>query len=188
MRYAGIIALGVWVMSFAIGTTACSKDTQPMKSPTDTSLPTERPESSKAPNQEDLQLGRPIPKHGFSEEDIAWVQKLIAAIDENPDPLHLDITPAVLELARLRWHVIPYLESSLLSNNEMTRLHAQRALEGAIMRYLGFEPGIGWQNKAGESRFRRLWKENGNYDYQASEAKRRTTVAAWQQWFETRSP
>src|SRR5581483_12016253 len=93
------------------------------------------------------------------------VDKLVADLDRDADPLHADITPAVTALGKLGPQIIPALRQPLLSKDEMTRLHAQRALEGALNTHFGFVAGRGWTQPGGEQRWRELWATNGGYDY-----------------------
>ncbi|MHA1294060.1 MAG: hypothetical protein ACTSR3_12270 [Candidatus Helarchaeota archaeon] len=111
------------------------------------------------------------------------IKDLIKNLDDNPDRLHLDITPAVLELANFGLEVIPYLKESLSSTNEISRLHAQRVLEYIINRHLGFVPGQGWTRSNGEESFREIWKKNGSYDFEAPEQERMKSIRLWMSWY-----
>lgn len=110
--------------------------------------------------------------------------ELLAALDMAPDELHSDITPAVVALSELGWAAAPALLIRMLVTTAETRLHAQRAFEGILMRELGFVPGRGFRDSAGEARFRQLWAEHGDYAYDAPAELRARAVAAWQAWLE----
>jgi hypothetical protein len=60
------------------------------------------------------------------------VQRAIAALDEHADPMHLDQTPAVRELAAMGLRAVEPLTGPLLSDSQETRLHAQRAWEAIV--------------------------------------------------------
>jgi hypothetical protein len=120
--------------------------------------------------------------------DDQQIKALVARIDQDADPLHADITPAVEELGKLGPRVVPHLKDALEAKDEMTRLHAQRALERAVERHFGFVPGQGWTKPDGEARFRALWIKNGNYDADGSEPARESSVKAWLAWSSSQQP
>jgi HEAT repeat protein len=53
----------------------------------------------------------------------------LKTLNDAPDELHLDITPSVRTLGTMGLSVVPQLLDLLTSEDKMTRLHAQRALE-----------------------------------------------------------
>ena len=112
----------------------------------------------------------------------------VARLDDAPDPLHLDMTPAVLALAELGTAVIPHLEAGLASPSELTRLHAQRALEHVLYRHLGFRPGSGWDQPDGEASFRRLWGANGAYAFDGPPTARSAAIERWMAWASAQRP
>lgn len=120
--------------------------------------------------------------------DDQQISALVARIDQDADPLHADITPAVEELGKLGPRVVPHLKDALEARDEMTRLHAQRALERAVERHFGFVPGQGWTRPDGEAQFRDLWVKNGSYDADGSEPARRSSVKAWLAWSSSQQP
>lgn len=112
--------------------------------------------------------------------------ELFLALDREPDELHGDITPAVLALIELGWVAAPGLLERMLAESADTRLHAQRAFEGILMRDFGFVSGRGFANRDDENRFRQLWATHGDYAYDASESNRNKAVAAWRVWLKER--
>jgi hypothetical protein len=112
------------------------------------------------------------------------VKKLLAVINEAPDPLHLDITPAVRELSERGLEAVPGLLTLMLDSDSMTRLHAQRALEGVVNRRHGFRAGAGFSAKADEKEARDLWRINGGYDFEASDSSRTVSVERWREWLD----
>ena len=106
-------------------------------------------------------------------------------VDSVPDRLHGDITPSVQELGKIGLPVIPHLEAPLRSESEITRLHAQRALEAAVQGHFGFVSGQGFTRPNGEAQFRALWADNGSYSYDGPAAARAQSVDAWMRWSQT---
>ena len=107
------------------------------------------------------------------------------AINADADKLHLDITPAVNSLANMGLKAVPSLLKLLMSDDEMTRLHAQRALELIINKRHGFIPGQGFPSAEAETAFRTEWQRNGSYDYCADSASRTAAIARWRQWLDS---
>lgn len=92
----------------------------------------------------------------------AAIEALIRTIDDAPDPAHLDITPSVDALIECGVAAVEALLPLLDAENEMTRLHAQRALEGIVYRHFGFRPGRGFPDAASEEAARKLLR-TGNW-------------------------
>ena len=115
----------------------------------------------------------------------ARIQQLVAELDKGADRLHGDITPSVQGLGKIGLSVIPYLEAPLRAESEITRLHAQRALEAAVQSHFGFVPGQGFTRPNGEAQFLALWADNGSYSYDGPAAARAQSVDAWMRWSQT---
>ena len=107
---------------------------------------------------------------------------LLARIDEDPDPLHLDATPAAAALAAAGRPALPGLLVLMSAPQPHTRLRAQRAFEGVLMRELGFVPGQGFATPDGEQRLRALWAAQGDYAWDTPLEARARAIAAWQAW------
>src|SRR5262249_56410888 len=118
----------------------------------------------------------------------AQIRALAAVTAQDPDPMHADITRAVEELGKSGPRVVPYLKGTLEAQEELTRLHGQRALERALERHFGFVPGQGWTQPDGEARFRALWIKNGNYDADGGGPARQASVKAWLAWASSPQP
>lgn len=108
--------------------------------------------------------------------------KLLAALDSEPDELHGDITPAVLALTEVGWPAAASLLERMLVGSMDTRLHAQRAFEGILMREFGFVRGHGFARHEDEQRMRQLWAAHGDYAYDDDEAQRSLAVESWRRW------
>ena len=97
----------------------------------------------------------------------------LQTINDAADELHLDITPSVRALGQMGLRAVPSLLDLLMHDDEITRLHAQRALELIVA----------WRAtlKAAEE-MRREWHENGDYDYSADAETRAISVTTWRKW------
>lgn len=107
----------------------------------------------------------------------------LAAIDDHPDPAHGDMTPAVKALGAMGLGAVPPLLDLMLSGNEDTRLHAQRALELVVYRRHGFEPGQGFPSAEHEQAAREELLSAG-YDHAAEPPAREAAVARLRAWLE----
>lgn len=99
----------------------------------------------------------------------------IRALDEDADELHSDMTPAVSALAAIGEPALPALLEPLAAPEELTRLHAQRALEGVIYQRHGFRAGQGFPG-GGEDAARADLLAIG-YAHDANEASRDAAIA-----------
>ncbi|HEY4114164.1 MAG TPA: hypothetical protein VGM17_08905 [Rhizomicrobium sp.] len=112
----------------------------------------------------------------------ARINELLARLNEAPDKLHSDHTPAVEELIAQGETVIAPVLPYAADGDEPTRMRAQRVLEGITMASLGFVPGKGWPDAAAEDRWRALWHSLGDLDWRAPAAQRVHAIALWQAW------
>ena len=110
------------------------------------------------------------------------VSACIRMINDTPDILHGDLTPCVTALAEMGLVAVPALLDLMMHEDEITRLHAQRALEMNLSRRHGFRGGQGFPSPAAEQQARAEWQANGNYDYAADAAARQAAVEKWRQW------
>jgi hypothetical protein len=110
------------------------------------------------------------------------VQQLYARLNDDPDPLHADYTPAVHELIRVGRPAIAQALDLIVSGDWYTRLRAERVLEGVTLVEHGFVFGQGWSRPGGEAEWRRFWARLGNLDFEAPLDKRAASVALWRAW------
>jgi hypothetical protein len=110
------------------------------------------------------------------------VAALCARLENDPDLLHNDYTPAVHELISIGRPAIPPALDLMLADNEDTRMHAQRVLEGVTARELGFVFGEGWKRPDGASEWRRFWARLGGLSYKAPPDQRAASVGLWRAW------
>ena len=116
--------------------------------------------------------------------DPAALSACLKTLNDAPDLTHLDMTPAVESLSEMGLEAVPPLLDLLMDDDEMTRLHAQRALEGIVYRRHGFQSGRGFPTPADEQDVRNEWQSNGSYDYAAPVAARAAAVEKWRTWLE----
>ena len=110
------------------------------------------------------------------------IEMLIRRIDDDPDPLHADVTPAVRALGAQGLAAVAPLLDLLASGGDDTRLRAQRALEAIVAARHGFRAGQGFPSRAAEDAMRAEWQANGAYDYAADSHARTVSVAKWRKW------
>lgn len=110
------------------------------------------------------------------------LQAGLDTLDDAADPLHADRTPSVDTLAQMGLRAAPSLLDRLVSENEMTRLRAQRALEEIVNRMHGFQPGHGFPTPQAEAQARIDWLQHGNYDYTKDAAGRAQAAAELRRW------
>ncbi len=114
--------------------------------------------------------------------DPQGIEACLNALNDDPDPLHNDQTPAVQALGALGLRAVPGLLERMGSDDALTRLRAQRAFELVLGRRHGFVPGQGFDTPAGEAAMRAEWQAQGDYDHGAPPARRTQAIAQWRQW------
>jgi len=77
--------------------------------------------------------------------------------------------------------IAPLLEL-MSSGKRDTRMHAQRALEMIVARRFGFRPGRGFPDVNAESAARRVWVDNGGYEFSANAGDRNASIVLWRRW------
>jgi len=117
--------------------------------------------------------------------DPSAVAVCLQALNDAPDELHNDQTPAVQALGNLGLAAVPGLLDHMASHDAMTRLRAQRAFELVIARRHGFQPGRGIPTAQAEAAMRAEWSAHGDYAHDASAARRAKAIQQWRQWLQT---
>ena len=110
------------------------------------------------------------------------IPRWVAAINDNPDSLHPDYTPAVHKLSGCGLAAAMAILPLLSSLKEPERLRAQRILEGVIKRRFGWKPAKGFPNYEAEQSYEAMLLLNGNYQATASEENRRQAIDKWNHW------
>jgi hypothetical protein len=108
--------------------------------------------------------------------------ELAAAIDEHPDLLHGDWTPAAQELAEHGLAALPHVLPLLEVDEEMTRLRAQRVLEAVTRAWVRERVKAPTLTRADTHAWQKLWERNGAYDWKAPVRARAEAVARWRAW------
>lgn len=108
------------------------------------------------------------------------LEACLHTLNDGEDELHLDYTPAVFCLTEIGKPALAPLLDRLLDNDEITRLRAERAVEGITIRLLA----NGKDRMETEAQWREWWKEIG-YSYNADPETRRVNVARLRAWIES---
>lgn len=101
------------------------------------------------------------------------LEACLRTLDDAPDPLHADRTPAVQCLIEIGTPALAPLIDLLASNDRDTRMHAERAVQGITRRRFGFD-GFAWPEGAME-RWMDWWSAIG-YDINAAPPQRTLAV------------
>ncbi len=136
----------------------------------------------------------PVPSRPDSAELQKEIQDALSRLDDHPDLLHFDHTPAVHELITIGEPALEPTLPYLLSDNPDTRLHAETAIYGILLQMHGFVRGRGWTTPDGERRFvefsRRLW-DGGAANvqvYEAPQSERAEYIERVRGWLASRRP
>jgi hypothetical protein len=113
--------------------------------------------------------------------------QLAQRIDADPDPLHGDVTPAVLQLIDLGYPGARAVLGLLTADNLPTRRRARRVLEGVVFREHGWVAGQGFADPQGDERARAVIEQNGPYRPDASAEERARSAERWARWLEAPS-
>jgi hypothetical protein len=112
----------------------------------------------------------------------ADIGELVRTLDDEPHPLHSDFTPSVDRLIELGLPAAVAVVDLLDAPDPATRLHAQRVIEGAVMRANGWRPNQGYPDTDGEQRTRRVLEQNGGYRFDAAPEQRKAALERWRAW------
>lgn len=115
------------------------------------------------------------------------IERLVAAINEHPDHLHGDRTPAVDALVAHGLPALPHILPLLESEDQLTRLRAQRVLEGVTHAWAQAHATARPLTHADTRAWHQLWADNGAYDWQAPPAARHEAVGRWRTWLQGRT-
>jgi hypothetical protein len=107
----------------------------------------------------------------------------IRTIDDGADELHADHTPAVRCLIEIGVPALPAVFDLLLAAGELTRLRAQRAVEGITLALPDFQAA---DPQARDARWRAWWQTVG-YAYDAAAQARQHGVEQLRAWAAARN-
>ena len=119
----------------------------------------------------------------MSEADPSRIDEYVRAIDDDPDLLHLDVTPASQALADIGLPAVPALLDLLGADSEETRLHAQRALEMVVYGQTWFVSGRGFPSAEAEQAARDDLIGAG-YEHDDPPERREAAIARLRGWHE----
>jgi hypothetical protein len=117
------------------------------------------------------------PDEGHARE----IETLLRLFDEYPDPLHLDVTPAVLALIDLGLTGLAAALDRPNAPERLTRKRAQRVLDAVVARHFGWVAGVGYPSREAEQQARALMDAQ-DYDVDAPEPERVAAIARWRAW------
>lgn len=123
----------------------------------------------------------------------AELARLLAALDEAPDALHGDSTPAVQALVALGLPALRAVLPLLQADDGITRLHAQRVLEGVSRAWVQAQANAQKQarrpalSRQDDAAWAALWQQHGSYDWAAAPALRAQAAALWLAWVEAQA-
>jgi hypothetical protein len=113
----------------------------------------------------------------------AEIERLVADLDEAPDPAHTDFTPSVHALIDAGHAGACAVKALLDADDPTTRLHAQRVVEGVVDAEYGFRPGRGYPHQYAEEHVTATITAIG-YDHAAPAPARRAAAERWRRWIE----
>lgn len=111
------------------------------------------------------------------------IQALVAKLDADADALHLDSTPAVQALAELGVPGGCAVLDALASTDAMTRLHAERVLEGVLSRRHDFRPGRGFPDQYAED-YVKTTLDVIDYHHDGVPEGRALGIVRWRVWLQ----
>lgn len=112
------------------------------------------------------------------------LQANLSAIDDAPDPLHNDITPAVTALSKMGMAALPDLLPLLDAPHARTRQRAQRVLERVTLDEMTRRSGQPPDSERARREWRELWEHNGSYRFDASQEDRQHAIHLWKIWLD----
>src|SRR5713101_6699429 len=116
-------------------------------------------------------------------EDVSEViRQLLRAINDEPDELHGDFTPAVLKLMTRGLAAAKAVLPLLNSQDSGSRARAYRVLEGVVKIRNGWVPGQGFKDPQGQEKTLATLQANGDYRAQMEEPQRLAAIAKWRRW------
>jgi hypothetical protein len=116
------------------------------------------------------------------------IEQLVTRLNDHPDPLHGDRTPAVDALVRYGLPALPHVLPLLESGDDLTRLRAQRVLEGVSQEWVRERTPGRPLTREDTHEWNDLWRVNGGYDWQAPPRARSASVARWNAWLARQHP
>ncbi len=113
------------------------------------------------------------------------IRQLLRAINDEPDEMHGDFTPAVLKLMTKGLAAAKAVLPLLNSQDSGSRARAYRVLEGVIKIRNGWVPGRGYRDRGGQEKTLATLAANGDYHAQMDEPQRLAAIEKWRRWLES---
>jgi hypothetical protein len=113
------------------------------------------------------------------------IETLVQTINDNPDPLHVDVTPSVLQLIKKGLPAARAVLDLLDAPELLARRRAQRVLEGVVMYRHGWVAGRGYTDPDGQQKTQDLLAANGNYQADAAPEARKQAIEKWRGWLKS---
>ncbi len=113
--------------------------------------------------------------------DPSVLSELLRTFDEQPSPLHVDVTPSVLALIDLGLAGAEAVLDRLNAPDRLTRLRAERVVEAVLAQRFGWIAGVGYPSAEAEQQARAIAESIG-YDVDASEPERLAAIERWRAW------
>jgi hypothetical protein len=115
------------------------------------------------------------------------LERILASINDAPDPAHGDYTPAVHGLIRQGLPALQAVLPLLESEDRYTRMRAQRVLEGVTRAWVKARTADPPLTRRADRAWLELWQSNGDYDWEAGADARSAAIERWKVWLQTAS-
>jgi hypothetical protein len=115
------------------------------------------------------------------------VAEIVKKIDDSPDPLHRELTPAAHRLIKIGQAALPSVIPLLASDNSDTRIHAACVLSCVTEEMCGHELGTSRTDEEW-SKWKALWERMGDYRTDSLPERRTECVRRWTAWVNDPNP
>lgn|SRR5262249_2050414 len=112
------------------------------------------------------------------------LEACLRTIDDSPEMLHFEITPAVRALTKMGLPALNAVLPLLDAEDERTRQHAQKVFEQVTLDEIEREMKIAAHSPSATAEWQRLWDGNGAYQWNHAAAERRAAIERWQRWID----
>jgi HEAT repeat protein len=115
------------------------------------------------------------------------LQALVSTLHDDPNPLHIELTPAVESLIELGLAGLSALWPLLNDADPLARQRAQHVLATVTYRLLENQLQPRPLTNVARTAWESLWQQNGNYRWDGPPDQRATSITRWQAWLEQKS-
>jgi len=113
---------------------------------------------------------------------------LQVTINDSPDPLHFEQTPAVQSILELGTTALPTVLTLMESADERTRQRAQYVLAGVVLRDITQRLLPRPLTNDAQAAWEDLRQANGSYQWDGPESMRRASIDLWKLWLARSAP